>query len=46
MEDLLQFHQFVKASSLKNDPYLSQKNKKVENDILNYVFNLEAQTLD
>jgi hypothetical protein len=40
VEDLLSFHQFVKSSSRKNDPYLNSRKKQVESEILSHAFNL------
>lgn len=41
MEDLIQFHQFV-SKSHKKDPYLNQKQKQVESEILLHAFNNES----
>lgn len=39
VEDLLSFHQFVKSSSKKNDPFMNQRKKQVESEILSHAFN-------
>ena len=40
VEELLSFHQFVKSSSRKNDPYFNSRKKQVESEILSHAFNL------
>ena len=39
VEDLLSFHQFVKSSSKKNDPFMNHRKKQVESEILSHAFN-------
>lgn len=45
MEDLISFHQFVQASSKKTDPFMLQKRKLVESEILSCAFNFVSTNL-
>lgn len=45
MEDLIQFHQFV-SKSHKKDPYLNQKQKQVESEILLHAFNMTSENIE